>query len=190
VGCFIRTQVVQVVIDMAKSSKKVPKAPKPDAAGDTGKSVKASGGLIGMLAVAVAAGASAFGGAYLLSPAAPDAACTASADAEIGAAPIIDPAHDYVALPEFVISIGSAPATRFIKMSVSIVTEAEKVNAVHAAEPVLKDAFNTYLRSVEVSDFEDPAFYGHLRDQLAHRAEIVLGHRTAKGVLVTEFLLR
>ena len=47
-----------------------------------------------------------------------------------------------------------------------------------------------YLRSVELSDFENPAFYAEMRAQLARRAELVLGGSVTDGVLITEFLLR
>jgi flagellar FliL protein len=58
------------------------------------------------------------------------------------------------------------------------------------AEPVLIDAFTNYLRSVELSDFENPDFYAHMREQLSRRSELVLGGGVSEGVLITEFLLR
>ena len=55
---------------------------------------------------------------------------------------------------------------------------------------MLIDAFNNYLRSIELADVEDPGFYPHMREQLARRAELVLGGTVSNGVLITEFLLR
>jgi flagellar FliL protein len=55
---------------------------------------------------------------------------------------------------------------------------------------MLIDAFNTYLRSIEMKDFEDPGFYPRMREQLARRSELVLGSGVSSGVLITEFLLR
>ena len=55
---------------------------------------------------------------------------------------------------------------------------------------VLIDAFTNYLRSVELTDFENPGFYSHMRDQLGRRSQLVLGGGVSDGVLITEFLLR
>jgi hypothetical protein len=88
------------------------------------------------------------------------------------------------------LTIGSAPATRYLKMKVAIISDRGDVPAVHDAEPVLIDAFTNYLRSVELSDFENPGFYSHMRDQLDRRSHLVLGNGVSDGVLITEFLLR
>jgi hypothetical protein len=71
-----------------------------------------------------------------------------------------------------------------------VVTDAEGTSMVQSAEPVLIDAFTNYLRSVELSDFENPDFYAHMREQLGRRSELVLGGGVSDGVLITEFLLR
>lgn len=150
------------------------------------------GGIVGIAGLAVAAAASSFGVSYFMAPAeaASVVACDAPTDADAHHAPIASADQEYVELDEVLITIGSAPATRYLKMSLVIVTDKAGAHAVEAAKPVLKDAFNNYLRSVEVSDFEDPAFYSTMRDQLSRRAELVLGSTVADGVLVTEFLLR
>jgi flagellar FliL protein len=75
-------------------------------------------------------------------------------------------------------------------MKVSIVTDNSGAGMVTKAEPVLIDAFTNYLRSVELSDFENPDFYAHMREQLSRRSELVLGGGVSEGVLITEFLLR
>ncbi|MCH9751818.1 MAG: flagellar basal body-associated FliL family protein, partial [Alphaproteobacteria bacterium] len=99
-------------------------------------------------------------------------------------------AHTYTPVQEILITIGNAPATRYLKMQVSVATEKSAAKDVKSAETALIDAFLLYLRSVEVSDFEDPHFYNHMREQLARRADLVLGDGVSKGVMITEFLLR
>ncbi len=156
----------------------------------------ARGGVAGIAILAAACIVSAFGIVYVLTPTpapAPDlAACTPGSAPQAG--PVIAPAataeQDYVELKEVLITIGSAPATRYLKMNLSVMAAEGSAQQVKAAEPMLIDAFNTYLRSLELSDFENPAFYPHLREQLARRAEIILGSEVAEGVLITEFLLR
>lgn len=143
--------------------------------------------------VAGASLAASFGLFYFLSPNAPAAADTAACP-QIAAAPVTSALASadqvYVDLKEVLITIGSEPATRYLKMNVSIVTGKDGVSKVKAAEPMLIDAFNNYLRSIELRDVEDPGFYPHMREQLARRAELVLGGTVSNGVLITEFLLR
>ena len=154
--------------------------------------VKTGGGVFAIITLAVAAAASSFATVYLLTPSAAIAVAVCKPDDQTMAQskPQISPDQTYVELSEVMITIGSAPATRYLKMSLSIVTEKDGVSTVKAAEPVLIDAFVNYLRSVELSDFEDPGFYARMRQQLARRSELVLGGGVSDGVLITEFLLR
>ena len=156
---------------------------------------KPSGGLgmIGLALLGVAAMGGSFGVSFLLNkPAEPVIVACEPSDED--AAPTLTKKvaanQRYVELDEILITIGSEPATRYLKINASIVTTSSAVKDVEKAQPLLIDAFNYYLRSVEVSDFENPAFYPHLREQLGRRAELVLGGETSQGVLITEFLLR
>ncbi len=166
------------------------KKPAPDAAAQGDAGGKPGGGLAGILIVAGASLAASFGLFYFLSPQAPAAqACPTVAVAP--ATPALASAdHVYVDLKEVLITIGSEPATRYLKMNISIITGRDGATKVKAAEPMLIDAFNNYLRSIELADVEDPGFYPHMREQLARRAELVLGGTVSNGVLITEFLLR
>lgn len=168
-------------------------AKKPDTneSGQTETVKKSGGGLAGLLIVAAASLASSFGLFYFLNPPAPAAAACppAGAEAPVATAPL---AQDqvYVEMKEILITIGSAPAERYLKLNLTIVTGKDAAARVKQAEPMLVDAFNNYLRSIEIADLEDPGFYPHLREQLARRSELVLGNAASNGVLITEFLLR
>lgn len=169
--------------------KKTPEAPPAD--GETEK--KGGGGLIGMVMLSVAAIAASFGASYMLTPAAAapseaSAECSPQDLAKVHAPVRKD--HTFVPLEEILITIGSEPATRFLKMEVSIVTDEEHAYMVEQDAPILIDAFINYLRSVELEDFEDPAYYGKMREQLSRRSELVLGTSATDGILVTSFLLR
>ncbi|MCA8902652.1 MAG: flagellar basal body-associated FliL family protein [Hyphomonas sp.] len=158
--------------------------------GETGG--KSGGGMMGMVIVAVGALAASFGTVYMLSPTAPAtdvAACSVIETAE-HIEPTFNPNQTYVELDDLVVTIGSAPATRYLKLKISVITESNNASTISQAEPVLVDAFTNYLRSVEVSDFENPGFYAHMREQLGRRAQLVLGSGASEGVLITEFLLR
>ena len=152
---------------------------------------KSGGGIVGLIILAVGAMTSSFATVYVLAsdpPTGPEACVPAE---PVGAVdPIAQDGQNYVELRDILITIGSEPATRYLKMKIAIVTDDSGATMVENAEPVLIDAFTNYLRSVELSDFESPDFYAHMREQLGRRAQLVLGGGVSQGVLITEFLLR
>jgi flagellar FliL protein len=152
---------------------------------------KSGGGIVGLAILAVGAMTSSFATVYVLAsdPRSAAVACT-PADATAGAEPIAKEDQAYVELRDILITIGSEPATRYLKMKIAVVTDSAGAGMVSKAEPVLIDAFTNYLRSVELSDFENPDFYAHMREQLGRRSQLVLGSDVSDGVLITEFLLR
>ena len=174
---------------MAKKSKE---PEQPAETGETDESAKKSGGMMGLIALAFAAIAGSFGATYFLGPSPAPAGYAESCDTEKEKPEPkrakID--QEFVPLEEILITIGSAPATRYLKMQVSVVTDKDSVDAIKSAEPILMDAFVNYLRSVEINDFEDPKFYSNMRRQLSRRSELVVGAAASDGVLITEFLLR
>lgn len=156
---------------------------------------KPKSGLVGLVVLATGSLATAFATVYLLTPAEAGEvpACapgTVIASEARPASRLVSSDKTYVELEEILVTIGSAPATRYLKLQLSVVTDKSRTNAVRDAQPVLKDAFINYLRSVDLDDFEDPGFYTEMREQLARRAELVLGSAVSEGVLITEFLLR
>ena len=152
---------------------------------------KSASGVIGIALLAVVAAGGSFGMMFMLTPSQPAAAAAClPAAGPMGVAPLATADQVYVELNEILITIGDEPATRYVKMKTSIVADKTKADAVKKAEPMLADAFVSYLRSVELSDFEAAGFYPRMREQLARRAELVLGGDVSDGVLITEFLLR
>jgi flagellar FliL protein len=174
---------------MAKKSKE-PKAPEETPEGEEPE--KKSGGMMGTIALVFAAIAGSFGATYFLSPTpASKGAGEACEVAEKKPEPIrasVD--QEFVPLEEIIITIGSSPSSRYLKMQVSVVTNKESAEYIKSSEPILMDAFINYLRSVEIDDFEDPKFYSNMRRQLSRRSELVVGAASSDGVLITEFLLR
>ncbi|MEM9573428.1 MAG: flagellar basal body-associated FliL family protein [Pseudomonadota bacterium] len=157
----------------------------------------AKGGLnmMGLLVLGLACAATSFASVYFLAPAPVAEATTVASDADadyetVEKEPEDKKPYTYTEVQEILITIGSAPATRYLKMNLSLATEKSDAKLVKSNETALIDAFLLYLRSVSVEDFEDPAFYKHMREQLGRRADLVLGDGVAKGVLITEFLLR
>lgn len=152
---------------------------------------RASGGMLGSLIVAAGALASSFATVFLLtSPQGPQSPAPSEKTNATAPPSAKQTNHSYVELPDILVTIGSEPATRYVKLKVSIICNGNNTSKVSKSEPLLMDAFVNYLRSVELTDFEDPGFYAHLRDQLARRSQVVLGGEVSNGVLITEFMLR
>ncbi len=153
-------------------------------------------GLVGMLVLGVACAATSFASVYFLAPAQTIVAEASAGDAEpaeyAAASSSDEEKKDYTYTPiqEILITIGNAPATRYLKMNLSLATDKSDAKKIKSNETALVDAFLLYLRSVSVEDFEDPSFYKHMREQLSRRADLVLGDGVSEGVLITEFLLR
>ena len=153
-------------------------------------------GLVGMLVLGVACAATSFASVYFLAPAQTVVAEASTTDAtpeEYASAKSSDnekKEFTYTPIQEILITIGNAPATRYLKMNVSLATSKPDAKKIKSNETALVDAFLLYLRSVSVDDFEDPSFYKHMREQLSRRADLVLGDGVSEGVLITEFLLR
>ncbi len=173
------------------SQKRAEKAGKVDADGGDAVPVKPGGGMLGVSIVAAGALVSSFATVYLFSS--PPSAHTdgqAAARAVPKTPAMVTANHIYVELPEILVTVGGEPATRYLKLKILIICDDKSESSVSKSEPVLMDAFINYLRSVELTDFEDPGFYAHMRDQLRRRSQLVLGSDVSNGVLITEFLLR
>lgn len=167
-------------------------ADKADAKSEEAAPDKGGINMMGLLVLGLACATTSFASVYFLAPA-PTIAEASTVEAEHVAHE--KPAEKkknltYTPVQEILITIGSAPATRYLKMQLSVSTDKADAKKVTPVETQLIDAFLLYLRSVEVSDFEDPAFYKHMREQLGRRADLVLGDGIVEGVLITEFLLR
>lgn len=158
---------------------------------DPEKSKKGGQTLISSLIMVITAFAAAFGSTYLLGDRTPSPDASPETSPQ-SLAPVADTTSNYVyvEIPEVIITIGSEPADRFLKMNLSIISTKNGAKSVEEQTPVLIDTFNMYLRAIELEDLEDPRFYTKLREQLTYRSELVLGASTSKGVLITEFLLR
>jgi len=169
------------------------KEPKPEADDEEAKPKKGGAGFV---IVAIAAMAGSFGVSFLTgggsssAPAAHVETCEPEEIAPPKNVALANKSLIYVPLPDILTTIGSEPATRFLKMNVTVATNEDSASIVEESKLLIMDAFVSYLRSIELTDFENPSFYGHMREQLSHRSEIILGSEASEGVLITEFLIR
>ena len=152
----------------------------------------AGNGIVSIAILGVVCAASAFGVVFMLptSQASESPACAATVSAEVHSEPLASENIDYVELEEMLVTIGSGAESRFVKLQAVVMAPKGEAARVEEASPMLADAFLSYLRAIEVSDYQSASFYPDMREQLSRRAELVLGAEHAHGVLITEFLLR
>lgn len=158
----------------------------------TGAPQKGGNLLVSSAILAVVCGAASFAMVYFLAPseATESAVCTGAEQTAGGLQPLAAGDTGYVELEDMLITVGNGADSRYVKLRAVVMTPAGEIEAVETAAPMLTDAFLTYLRAIDVSDFEAEAFYPDLKEQLSRRAELVLGADRARGVLITEFMLR
>ncbi|MEL7041487.1 MAG: flagellar basal body-associated FliL family protein [Pseudomonadota bacterium] len=166
---------------------------KADAEKDAATPQKGGLNMMGLLVLGVACATTSFASVYFFAPAPTVAEAATEPPGQMikaEASEVLKQDLTYTPVQEILITIGHAPATRYLKMQVSLATERGDVRKVRSAETALIDAFLQYLRSIEVEDFEDPGFYKHMREQLGRRADLILGNGVSHGVYITEFLVR
>ena len=166
-----------------------------DTAAQNGKGNTSSKGgniLVSSAILAVVCGAASFAMVYFLAPseASESAACPTPGAMAAGPAPLASADTSYVELEDMLITVGDGADNRYVKLRAVVMTPTASAADVEGAAPMLTDAFLTYLRAIDISDFEAESFYPDLKEQLSRRAELVLGAERARGVLITEFMLR
>ncbi len=99
------------------------------------------------------------------------------------------PVFAFVAMEPIMISLPPGSSARHLRFLGQL-----EVDPVHQAEvttllPRVLDTLNTYLRAVEVEDFEDPSAIQRLRAQMLRRVQVVAGEGRVRDLLITEFIL-
>ncbi len=95
----------------------------------------------------------------------------------------------FLVLDPMVISIRPMGARRHLKLSLIIETPSEQAQALLSRTYHIKDVLNTYLRSIDSDEFEDPAAMSRLRAQIRRRIGAVAPGIAIDQILITEFVL-
>jgi flagellar protein FliL len=95
----------------------------------------------------------------------------------------------FLVLDPMVISIRPMGARRHLKLALIIETPSEQADALLSRTYHIKDVLNTYLRSVNSDEFEDPAAMSRLRAQIRRRIGAVAPGIAIDQILITEFVL-
>jgi flagellar protein FliL len=95
----------------------------------------------------------------------------------------------FLPLEPIVVSLPPGGSARHLRFVGQLEIAPEHETAVARLMPRITDVLNTYLRAVEVRDFEDPAATARLRAQMLRRIEVVVGEGRVRDLLITEFVL-
>ena len=174
---------------MAKKKDKKANA-NPDSDGQDSK--KSGPGLVSQIIIAMALGAASFVTVYML-PDRANAASEMKAKTEHTVDPLdgVFPSQTdltYIKLDDLTLTLGDLDRILKIGITLEVIDTGELY--VDPSDPLLRDAFTGYLRSLRTEQIEDASFMVQLRAQLLRRAQLVLGTDTIHGVLITDFLVR
>src|SRR6056297_3626015 len=117
---------------------------KKDAKSADAPPAKGGLGMMGLLVLGLACATTSFASVYFLAPAPAAATSTTGTMVESvveDAKPAKKADYTYTDVQEILITVGSAPATRFLKMQLSVASEKPDAKKVKAAETQLIDAF-------------------------------------------------
>ena len=95
----------------------------------------------------------------------------------------------FVPIEVMTIPIGSNATTRYLRFSAQLEVEGGSESEVAKQLPRVVDVLNTYLRSVTLSELEDPASLLTLRAQMRRRIDLVIGGDRVRDLLVMEFVV-
>ena len=92
-------------------------------------------------------------------------------------------------LDPLVISIRPIGDTRHLRISLVLETSSYQAESLLGRIFHVQDVLNTYLRSVDRNEFEDPAAMMRLRSQIRRRVQAAAPGVKVDNVLITEFIL-
>ena len=126
------------------------------------------------------AGGGYFGAGMLGGGSEPDAP-----EAEV-AAPVT---ASFVPIDPIVISLGATGPNRHLSFRAQLEVMPDKVAEVTGLMPRIVDVLNSYLRAVDVREFDSPHGLIRLRAQMLRRVQLIVGDGKVSDLLVMEFVL-
>lgn len=95
----------------------------------------------------------------------------------------------FVPVDPIVISLGSSGANRHLSFRAQLEVPAEAVAEVSGVMPRVVDVLNSYLRAVDIREFDTPHGLVRMRAQMLRRVQIIVGDAKVNDLLVMEFVL-
>lgn len=95
----------------------------------------------------------------------------------------------FVELEPLIINLGPEAQSRHLRFRAQLEVMPSYQPEVTLLMPRVLDVLNSYLRAVEVAEFEKPTALITLRAQMLRRVQLVTGQDRVRDLLVTEFVL-
>lgn len=95
----------------------------------------------------------------------------------------------FVALDPFMVTIPRTDPVRQLRLELQLEVPEGAEAEIRALSPRLEDTMNTYLRSIDLTDIEDPDTLLRMRMQLLRRLQVAAGEGRINDLLVTQFLI-
>jgi flagellar FliL protein len=95
----------------------------------------------------------------------------------------------FVPVDPILISLGSTGSNRHLSFRAQLEVPAAAAPEVAGLMPRIVDVLNSYLRAVDVREFDSPQGLIRLRAQMLRRVQIIVGDAKVNDLLVMEFVL-
>ena len=95
----------------------------------------------------------------------------------------------FVPVDPIVVSLGASGPNRHLSFRAQLEVPPESVPQVAGLMPRIVDVLNSYLRAVDIREFDSPHGLVRLRAQMLRRVQIIVGDGMVNDLLVMEFVL-
>jgi flagellar protein FliL len=99
------------------------------------------------------------------------------------------PPGTFVPIDPIVISLGASGPNRHLSFRAQLDVVPDKAAEVAGLMPRIVDVLNSYLRAVDVREFDSPHGLIRLRAQMLRRVQLIVGDGKVNDLLVMEFVL-
>jgi flagellar FliL protein len=95
----------------------------------------------------------------------------------------------FLELDPFMVTVSRTDPVRQLRLELQLEVPKGAETEVRSRFPRLEDTMNTYLRSIDLSDIENPDTLLRMRMQLLRRLQVAAGEGLITDLLVTQFLI-
>jgi flagellar FliL protein len=95
----------------------------------------------------------------------------------------------FVPIDPIIVSLGAMGPNRHLSFRAQLDVAPDKLAEVTGLMPRIVDVLNSYLRAVDVREFNTPHGLIRLRAQMLRRVQLIVGEGKVNDLLVMEFVL-
>lgn len=95
----------------------------------------------------------------------------------------------FLPVDPIVVSLGASGPSRHLSFRAQLEVPPTSVPEVAAVMPRIVDVLNSYLRAVDIREFDTPHGLVRMRAQMLRRVQIIVGDGKVNDLLVMEFVL-